>query len=78
MILFDCAVLIVTGDSDRLVPSWNAERLSRVIPGASFEVIKQCGHLPHEEKMEEFLSIVENFLRRLVGDSNKQDLQPVT
>lgn len=73
-----CPVLIVTGDSDRLVPSWNAERLSRVIPGASFEVIKQCGHLPHEEKMEEFISIVENFLRRLAGDSNKQDLQPVT
>ncbi|XP_061356648.1 uncharacterized protein LOC133301072 isoform X2 [Gastrolobium bilobum] len=69
-----CPVLIVTGDSDRLVPSWNAERLSRVIPGASLEVIKQCGHLPHEEKVEEFISIVENFLRRLVGDSNEQYL----
>ncbi|TKY73970.1 2-hydroxy-6-oxononadienedioate/2-hydroxy-6- oxononatrienedioate hydrolase [Spatholobus suberectus] len=70
-----CPVLIVTGDTDRLVPSWNAERLSRVIPGASFEVIKQCGHLPHEEKVEEFISIVENFLRRLVSDPNEQYLQ---
>ncbi|XP_014522607.1 uncharacterized protein LOC106779086 isoform X3 [Vigna radiata var. radiata] len=70
-----CPVLIVTGDTDRIVPSWNAERLSRVIPGASFKVIKQCGHLPHEEKVEEFISIVENFLRNLVGDSNEQCLQ---
>ncbi|KHN02131.1 2-hydroxy-6-oxononadienedioate/2-hydroxy-6- oxononatrienedioate hydrolase [Glycine soja] len=73
-----CPVLIVTGDTDRIVPSWNAERLSRVIPGASFEVIKQCGHLPHEEKVEEFISIVENFLRRLVSDSNEQYLQEAT
>ncbi|BAT78974.1 hypothetical protein VIGAN_02174700 [Vigna angularis var. angularis] len=70
-----CPVLIVTGDTDRLVPSWNAERLSRVIPGASFKLIKQCGHLPHEEKVEEFISIVENFLRNLVSDSNEQCLQ---
>lgn len=74
--MFDCAVLIVTGDSDRIVPSWNAERLSRVIPGASLEVIKQCGHLPHEEKVEEFISIVENFLRKLAGESKEQYLQP--
>ncbi|MED6220267.1 hypothetical protein PIB30_043300 [Stylosanthes scabra] len=73
-----CPVLIVTGDTDRLVPSWNAERLSRIIPGASFAVIKQCGHLPHEEKVEEFISIVENFLKRLVTDSNEQYLQTVT
>ncbi|XP_004502799.1 uncharacterized protein [Cicer arietinum] len=71
-----CPVLIVTGDSDRLVPSWNAERLSKVIPGASLEVIKQCGHLPHEEKVEEFIAIVENFLRMFAGNSNKQYLQP--
>ncbi|OIV96890.1 hypothetical protein TanjilG_00472 [Lupinus angustifolius] len=72
-----CPVLIVTGDTDRIVPSWNAERLSRAIPGASFEVIKQCGHLPHEEKVEEFISIVENFLGKLVGDSTEQHLQSV-
>ncbi|GMJ11837.1 hypothetical protein HRI_004852900 [Hibiscus trionum] len=27
-----CPVLIVTGDTDRIVPSWNAERLLRAIP----------------------------------------------
>ncbi|XP_057722825.1 uncharacterized protein LOC130936710 [Arachis stenosperma] len=57
-----CPVLIVTGDSDPLVPSWNAKRLSRIIAGSSLQVIKQCGHLPHEEKPHEFISVVENFL----------------
>lgn len=69
-----CPVLIVTGDNDRLVPAWNAERLSRVIPGSSFEVIKDCGHLPHEEKVEEFLVIVERFLRRVFGVADLQFL----
>ena len=65
-------MLIITGDSDRVVPSWNAERLSRVIPGSSFEVIKNCGHLPHEERVEEFLFVVENFLRRVFGFLDEQ------
>ncbi|KAF5201269.1 Alpha/beta hydrolase protein [Thalictrum thalictroides] len=62
-----CPVLIITGDSDRLVPSWNAERLSRAIPGSSLEVIKNCGHLPHEEKVEEFISVVQKFLQSVFG-----------
>ncbi|KAH7840138.1 hypothetical protein Vadar_013139 [Vaccinium darrowii] len=70
-----CPVLIVTGDSDRLVPSWNAERLSRAIPGACLEVIKNCGHLPHEEKAEAFVSIVDKFLNRVFGGSQEQYLQ---
>ncbi|KAG6390831.1 hypothetical protein SASPL_148576 [Salvia splendens] len=62
-----CPVLIVTGDTDRLVPSWNAERLSRAIPGSTFELIKNCGHLPQEEKAEEFLSIVDKFVQQVFG-----------
>ncbi|KAI3964032.1 hypothetical protein MKX01_014313 [Papaver californicum] len=60
-----CPVLIVTGDTDRLVPSWNAVRLSRAIPGSHLEVIKNCGHLPQEEKTEDFISIVQKFLQKI-------------
>lgn len=68
-----CPVLIVTGDNDRLVPAWNTERLSRAIPGSCFEVIKHCGHLPHEEKVDEFISIVQKFLQSAFNsDSEKQ------
>jgi hypothetical protein len=38
-------VSIITGDNDRIVPSWNAKGLSRAIPGSCFEVIKNCGIL---------------------------------
>ncbi|XP_022134489.1 uncharacterized protein LOC111006720 isoform X2 [Momordica charantia] len=66
-----CPVLIITGDSDRLVPSWNAVRLSQAIPGSHLEVIKHCGHLPHEEKVDEFVSIVQKFLNKTLADSQK-------
>ncbi|XP_022939613.1 uncharacterized protein LOC111445455 isoform X1 [Cucurbita moschata] len=67
-----CPVLIITGDSDRLVPSWNAVKLSQAIPGSHLEVIKHCGHLPHEEKVDEFVSIVQKFLYRTFADSQEQ------
>ncbi|KAL0743970.1 hypothetical protein Bca4012_085483 [Brassica carinata] len=70
-----CPVLIVTGDTDRIVPAWNAERLSRAIPGSVFEVIKKCGHLPQEEKPDEFISVVAKFLGNVFGGSQQQ--QPV-
>jgi pimeloyl-ACP methyl ester carboxylesterase len=77
--IFGCltaAVLVVTGDTDRLVPASNAERLARAIPGATFEVIKNCGHLPQEERAEEFLSVVERFLQGAFGTPVEQMFQP--
>ncbi|KAL5711562.1 hypothetical protein ACHQM5_021999 [Ranunculus cassubicifolius] len=70
-----CPVLVVTGDSDLLTPAWNAERVSRVIPGCSLKVIKNCGHLPQEEKVEEFLSVVHDFLQRVFGAQEEPILQ---
>jgi pimeloyl-ACP methyl ester carboxylesterase len=68
-------VLVVTGDTDRIVPTWNAERVAHSIPGASFEVIKSCGHLPQEERPEEFLSVIGRFLRTVFGTPNEQVVQ---
>uniref|UniRef100_A0A0D3HQQ5 AB hydrolase-1 domain-containing protein n=1 Tax=Oryza barthii TaxID=65489 RepID=A0A0D3HQQ5_9ORYZ len=66
-------VLVVSGDTDRLVPRWNTERVARVIPGAAFEVIKNSGHLPQEERPEEFISVVERFLRKAFGRPSEQE-----
>ncbi|XP_002980186.2 uncharacterized protein LOC9647846 [Selaginella moellendorffii] len=57
-----CPVLIVTGDTDRLVPAWNAEKLAKVFPKSTFHKIKECGHLPHEETPEEVLRVVGEFI----------------
>ncbi|XP_051143069.1 uncharacterized protein LOC127259640 isoform X2 [Andrographis paniculata] len=73
-----CPVLIVTGDTDRIVPAWNSQRLSQAIPGSSFVEIKKCGHLPQEEKPEEFLSSIDKFLRAAFGVSEEPLLQPAT
>ncbi|CAN4105318.1 unnamed protein product [Withania somnifera] len=71
-----CPVLIITGDSDRLVPPWNSKRLSRAIPGSCLEIVKNCGHLPHEEKVDEFISIVDRFLEKALGLQKESQLQP--
>lgn len=67
-------VLIMTGDTDRIVPAWNAERLARAIPGSVFEVIKKCGHLPQEEKPDEFIAVVAKFLGSAFGGSEQQEV----
>ncbi|XP_076898432.1 uncharacterized protein LOC143552006 [Bidens hawaiensis] len=73
-----CPVLVITGDSDRLVPSWNAVRLSQAIFGSHLEVINKCGHLPHEEKPHDFVTIVDSFLTRVFGRIESQPLQAAT
>lgn len=50
-------------------------RLSQAIPGSRLEVIKNCGHLPHEEKPHEFLTIVDNFLTIAFRRIESQPLQ---
>ena len=62
-------MLIITGDTDRIVPCWNAERLASAIPGSTFHVIQNCGHIPHEEKAEEFLEVVSKFLQKAFASS---------
>ncbi|VFQ80501.1 unnamed protein product [Cuscuta campestris] len=73
-----CPVLIVTGDKDRFIPAWNSERLSQAIPGSCYEVIKNSGHLPHEERVEEFVSVVDRFFQKVFGEVEEPLLQVVS
>ena len=57
--------LIITGDSDTIVPLDNSERLARDLPQAELVVIPQTGHLPQEERPDRFLEAVRAFLRKL-------------
>lgn len=56
-------VLVVTGDDDHVVPVRQSERLARELPKAKLEVMPDCGHIPPEEKPEQFLAIVTQFIR---------------
>jgi pimeloyl-ACP methyl ester carboxylesterase len=50
--------VIISGDSDTVVPTSDAVTLSTRFVNSWLEVIPQCGHLPQEERPEEFMSAV--------------------
>lgn len=53
--------LVVWGRDDKLFPCANASRLARELADARLEVM-DCGHSPAEERPEQFVSIVREFL----------------
>lgn len=58
-------VLVITGDDDRIVPTEQSLRLADELPNAILYVVAACGHLPHEEKPEEFMQVIASFLAEL-------------
>jgi pimeloyl-ACP methyl ester carboxylesterase len=56
--------LAVWGDEDELISRASGQRAAARIPGSEFVVIEKCGHIPMEEKPEEFLQAVLPFLER--------------
>lgn len=56
-------VLIINGDQDQIVPLPQAQRAHAMIEGSKLVVMDRCGHLPHEEYPEIWLSQVKSFLR---------------
>lgn len=48
--------LVVTGDSDRVIPPAIAERYHALIGGSELLVLEHTGHLPHEERPDETVS----------------------
>ncbi|MDX2265091.1 MAG: alpha/beta fold hydrolase [Hyphomicrobiales bacterium] len=55
--------LIVWCQYDKIIPISFGRRLAEDIPGSKFEVIRNCGHLPQEEKPEETIRAIRAFLR---------------
>jgi len=62
---FSLPVLVITGDDDRIVPTRDSIRLARELPNASLVVIKNAGHLPHEENPQVFMQEVKDFVQKL-------------
>lgn len=58
----DVPVLVVSGDSDRVIrPRWN-RRTAEAIPGARYVELAGCGHTPQEECPEALAAEMERFL----------------
>lgn len=55
--------LLVWGEDDRDIPLRHGERLHASIPNSRLVVFRRCGHLPQEERPEEFAGLVAGFCR---------------
>ena len=54
----DVPVKIVWGKQDRILPVGILDELKRLLPRATTLVLDNCGHLPHAEKVDEFVDFV--------------------
>ena len=54
--------LFVTGDDDRIVPPEDTLQAAILVDDAEVVTIERSGHIPHEERPEEFVGAVEEFL----------------
>ncbi|MES1914275.1 MAG: hypothetical protein MHM6MM_006367 [Cercozoa sp. M6MM] len=66
-------VLLLHGDSDRLVQVTQSEALASACPGVQLELMLRCGHLPHQEIPQRFARRVLQFVQPLRGDTARVD-----
>lgn len=55
--------LIIWGKEDRIIPPECGELYRQALKNSRLEILDRCGHYPHLEKPEEFVRIVDEFLR---------------
>ena len=59
--------LIIWGEKDNVIPIHNGEFLYNTILNSRFVVLKNCGHIPQEEKPEIFIELVKEFTKDRKG-----------
>ena len=57
--------LIIWGKQDKVISPDAGELLHQAIPNSTLQTIDQCGHVPQEERPEETVPLVLNFLASL-------------
>ncbi len=48
--------LMLWGDHDMIFPPAYGEAMQKLIPGSELTIIPECGHLPQQEKLDEFIA----------------------
>ena len=57
--------LLVWGQNDTVVPLRTAQRLQSDLKTCVLEVINSCGHVPQQERPEEFIRVVQEYLDKV-------------
>jgi pimeloyl-ACP methyl ester carboxylesterase len=65
--LIDQPALIIWGDQDTVIPIGNGYKLLKGILKSRFVILKDCGHVPQEERPELFTELVTEFCRSAKG-----------
>jgi pimeloyl-ACP methyl ester carboxylesterase len=61
--LINHPTLLIWGEDDNVIPVRNGEKLYDTILNSRLVVLKDCGHVPPEEKPERFVELVAEFCR---------------
>lgn len=62
---FNLPVLVITGDTDKIVPTESSIKLAGALPNATLVIIPHAGHVPHEEQPILFMQAVDVFLKSM-------------
>jgi pimeloyl-ACP methyl ester carboxylesterase len=57
------STLLVWGDQDQDTPLWQGQVLEKTIPDAGLVVFQGVGHFAYQERIEDFIRVVDTFLR---------------
>jgi pimeloyl-ACP methyl ester carboxylesterase len=60
---FTIPTLIIWGENDPIMPRKIGMRLHDILTKSEFEIIKDAGHLPHQEQPVKFLDILKSFIK---------------
>ncbi len=58
----DVPVLVIWGAEDRVFHVSQAHALSRVVPDAQVEIVPEAGHVPHLERPDEVVTLIDAFV----------------
>lgn len=67
---YDCPVLIVFGEKDKITSTEEAKFLHQNIPQSHLEIINGSGHLPMFETPDRFNKIMEKFLTQVIKENS--------
>ena len=64
--------LIVWGEDDPCSPPYYTDGYQRVFTNVTFHFVSECGHFPHEEKLDETVEVIRSFLASTSGSGLRQ------
>jgi pimeloyl-ACP methyl ester carboxylesterase len=70
--LINQPTLLIWGEKDHEVPLRHGEQLLKSMPCARLVVFRRCGHLPQEERPQEFTEVVAEFCKESPGRKDMQ------